>query len=386
MSLRANSTILIFAPSVGGGLAEYVFCQAKALEKAGAKVTCLISPSFLDGRPTGFETITCLSNPPSADGSRLIKKIKMVWHIVANQWVLACQIWKRRPNLVLLDSYAEYISPLWVWPHWLLARFWRIRYAANLHDPVRNFAVGPAWWHKRSVRLAYLPLDFVLVHDKLPEPSPVPTRVRVVRVPHGLYEIRSSPLSAKEIRRSWGVKDGQKAFLAFGYVRDSKNLDLSVQALSKVPEAFLIVAGSVASSKDRPFAYYQDLAVELGVTERCRFFEGFVSDDELGKYFAGTDFVLLTYASSFHSQSGVLNLAASARKAVLASASPSPLIEAVRNFRLGIAITPDSLDAVVEGMRCLMDAPPEPRWQDYEATAAWETNARGVLQAAGLAR
>jgi len=142
----------------------------------------------------------------------------------------------------------------------------------------------------------------------------------------------------------------------------------------------------VASSKDRPFAYYQDLAVELGVTERCRFFEGFVSDDELGKYFAGTDFVLLTYASSFHSQSGVLNLAASARKAVLASASPSPLIEAVRNFRLGIAITPDSLDAVVEGMRCLMDAPPEPRWQDYEATAAWETNARGVLQAAGLAR
>ena len=35
--------------------------------------------------------------------------------------------------------------------------------------------------------LAYLPLDFVLVHDKLPEPSPVPARVRVVQVPHGLY-------------------------------------------------------------------------------------------------------------------------------------------------------------------------------------------------------
>lgn len=374
---------MVFSPSVSGGLAEHTFYQARALEKAGAKVICLVAPSFLAGRTTGFETMTCLGDPPVAGGSRFIKKIKMVWRIVANQWTLAWQIWKRRPELVLLDSYTEYFSPLWVWPHWLLAHWCGIRYAANLHDPVRNFSVGPAWWHKISVRLAYLPLDFVLVHDRLPEPSPVPARVHVVRVPVGVYEINGPPVSAEEIRLSWGVKAGQKVFLAFGYVRDGKNLDLAVRALAKVSEAFLVVAGSVASTKDRPFAHYRELAAQLGVLDRCHFSEGFVADDDLGKYFAGTDFVLLTYAATFHSQSGVLNIAARARKPVLASASPSPLIESVRNFNLGIAVKPDSLDAVVAGMSDLLDAPPQPRWKEYEASASWAINAGAILKAAG---
>jgi glycosyltransferase involved in cell wall biosynthesis len=384
VSTGTKPTVLIFAPSVGGGIAEHAFYQATALEKAGAKVTCLVAPSFLGGRPAGFETVTCLGNPVPEGGPRLVKKFKMVWRMIANRSVLARQIWKRRPGLVLLDSYVEYFAPLWVWPHWLLARVRGVRYAANLHDPVRSFAVGPAWWHKLSVRLAYLPLDFVLVHDRLPEPSPVPSRVRVVQVPHGLYEISGPAVNADEIRRSWGVKDGQKVFLAFGYVRDGKNLDLAICALAQVPEAFLVVAGSVASTKDKPFDHYRKLAAQLGVVDRCHFAEGFVSDDDLGKYFAGADFVLLTYAASFHSQSGVLNIAARARKPVLASASPSPLIESVRKFNLGVAVEPDSPDSVIAGMRQLLSAPPSPRWDDYEGVASWAANARGVLQAAGL--
>jgi glycosyltransferase involved in cell wall biosynthesis len=381
---RANPTILLFSPSVSGGIAEHTLYQARALEKAGAKVTCLVAPSFLDGRPTGFETITCLSDPPAAGGSRLVKKVKMVWCLTRNRFVLAWQICQRKPDLVLLDSYVEYFAPLWVWPHWLLARCGGIRYAANLHDPVRNFTVGPAWWHKLSVRLAYLPLDFVLVHDKLSEPSPVPARVRVVQVPHGLIDINGPLMNAEEIRRSWGAKEGQKVFLAFGYVRDGKNLNLAIRALAQVPEAFLVVAGSVASTKNKPFAYYRELAAQLGVFERCHFVEGFVADDKLGKYFAGTDFVLLTYAATFHSQSGVLNIAARARKPVLASASPSPLIESVRKFQLGITVEPDSPAAVVAGMQRLLAAPPSPRWDDYEASASWSANAQGVLRAAGL--
>jgi glycosyltransferase involved in cell wall biosynthesis len=222
------------------------------------------------------------------------------------------------------------------------------------------------------------------VHDKLPEPSPVPSHVRVVQVPHGLYEISGPQVSAHKIRRSWGVKDGQKVFLAFGYVRDGKNLDLAVRALAQTPEAFLVVAGSVASSKDKSFDYYRELAAQLGVSDRCYFAEGFVADDEFGKYFSGTDFVLLTYASSFHSQSGVLNIAARARKPVLASASPSPLLESVEKFQLGIIVKPDSAVAVVNGMKQLLASPPSAQWEDYEASASWSVNARGVLEAAGL--
>ena len=376
--------ILIFAPTANGGLAEYVFCQAVALEKCGAKVVCLTTPSFLAGRSMPFQREICLSDSPSENSSRLLRRLKMVWQIVRNQLVLAVKIFQHRPDLVLLDSYAEYFSPVWVWPHWILAKLFCVRYAANLHDPVRSFALGPVWWHKISVRLAYLPLDFVLVHEQLPSPSPVPAWIRVVQVPHGLYEISGSAPEPKTVRREWGVRDGQKVFLSFGFVRDGKNLDLAIRALAEVPPAFLVVAGSVASAKDKSFSFYRELAAQLGVSDRCRFFEDFVADADLGKFFAGADFVLLTYAASFHSQSGVLNLAARARKPVLASASPSAMIESVKKFALGLTIAPDSLAAVAEGMRSLLAAPPQPCWADYEAVAAWETNARGILLAAGL--
>jgi glycosyltransferase involved in cell wall biosynthesis len=375
--------IIIFSPSAHGGIAEHTFYQAKALERAGAKILCLGPTRFLAGRETGFKTIACLPGPVAAGGRKAIRQMQMVWRIVVSRLVLACQIIKRRPDLVLLDSYVEYLAPLWIWPHWLLSRLGGVKYAANLHDPVRNYVVGPKWWHKLSVRMAYWPLDFVLVHGKLTEPSPVPAHVRVVQVPHGVYEISGSPVNAAEIRRSWDVKMGQKVFLAFGYVRDGKNLDLAICALAQVPEAFLVVAGSVASNNDKPFAFYSELAASQGVTERCKLFEGFVAEDELGKYFAATDFVLLTYSSSFHSQSGVLNLAARARKPVLASAAPGPLIESVKNFNLGVAVAPDSVMAIVHGMTQLLLNPPSPCWEDYEAVSSWATNANGILEAAG---
>src|SRR5262249_46039440 len=136
--------------------------------------------------------------------------------------------------------------------------------------------------------------------------------------------------------------------------------------------------------KDKPFAFYRDLAAEVGVEDRCQFFEGFVADADLGKYFAGADFVLLTYASSFRSQSGVLNIAARARKPVLASASPSSLMESVTRFSLGVAVKPDCVEAVVAGMRRLIGACPSSRWDAYEASASWAANARKVCEAAGL--
>jgi glycosyltransferase involved in cell wall biosynthesis len=384
MSSHVAPRILMFCPSAYGGVAEHAFYQAGALQKSGAKVTCLVAPAFLNGRDTEFEKVVCLMNPVRAGGQGVVRKMKLAWRIIANYWMLAWQIIKRRPDLVLLDSYVEYLSPFWVWPHWMLAQLWHVKYAANLHDPVRNYAVGPEWWHRLCIRLAYLPLGFVIVHDELAESAAVPRSVRVVKAPHGLYEISESVTDVAAIRHEWGVQDDQKVFLAFGFVRDGKNLDLAIEALKSVPKAFLIVAGSVASSKDKGFSFYRHLAGRLGVEERCRFFEGFVEDGDLAKYFGGADFVLLTYASSFHSQSGVLNLAARARKPVLASAAPSPLIESVKKFNLGVTVEPDSVEAMVQGMCNLASTHRQAHWDDYEAAASWGVNARNLCEAAGL--
>jgi glycosyltransferase involved in cell wall biosynthesis len=371
--------VLIFSPSASGGIAEHTAYQGRALVKAGAKVACLVPPSFLGGRKTNFETIPCLPDGVEGD-SGFGKKLKMAWRIISSRYVLAWQIIKHRPNLVLLDSYVEYLAPFWVDPHILLSRILGVTYAANLHDPVRSYVIGPRWWHRLSVWLAYQPLDFVLVHHELPDRSVVPKRVRVVVAPHGLYDVNLGDYDPRKVREKWGIKPEQKVFLSFGYVRDGKNLDLAIKALAEVPEAVLVVAGSVASTKDKNFDFYSSLADKLGVTNRCRFFEGFVSDEEMGRYFSGTDFMLLTYSASFHSQSGVLNVAVNARKQILASASPSPMMKAVTNYQLGVSVEPDDKDAIVYGMKRLLHEHSTPRWDEYESSASWNENARRVLE------
>lgn len=373
--------ILLYSPSARGGVAEHTFYQARALEMAGAEVCVLTPPSFLKGRECPFPVDRCLPDPISGD-SGLGKKLRMVWEIVSSRYILAWKILCHRPDLILLDSYVEYMAPLWIDPHIILARIFGFRYAANLHDPVRSYAIGPIWWHRLSVWLAYQPLDFVFVHHALADPSPVPKRVKVMVAPHGLYDVILAGHDRNVIRGEWGVMPRQRVFLSYGFIRDGKNLDLVIRALAQVPDALLIVAGSVASSRDKPVEFYRTLAKELGVSDRCLFFEGYLHDRETGRYFLGTDFILLTYSSAFHSQSGVLNQAAKTRRPVLASASPSPMIEFVKRYSLGVAVKPDSVEAITDGMKKLMETDINPRWDEYESVASWDVNAQRVIQAA----
>lgn len=371
--------ILIYAPTATGGLAEHGFQQAHALARKGARVVCLTSPAHLDGRPFDVPVLRSLLAPASQLASPFLRKISLGLTLCVNQGILFWQILRLRPRLVLLDSYTEYLSPLWIWPHVLLARGFGVPYLANLHDPVRSHRIGPWWWHGLSVRLAYLPLSFVAVHGKLPEPSPVPPSVGTVTVPHGLFSLAAPTRDRGELRSDWGVKAEQRVFLAFGYIRDGKNLHLAIEALARVEDAVLVIRGTVASNSDRTTSSYRELARGMGVADRVIIEERFTPDDEVGTLFSAVDFVLLSYASSFHSQSGVLQLAVAARKPVLASAAPSPLLDSVREFSLGASVPPDSAEAIAAGMRQMIRQPVVPHWDDYERAASWDTNAERII-------
>lgn len=376
--------VLAYAPHVHGGLAEHIYHQVRALAKAGAEVRCLVAPSFLAGRSPGVPVGEVLSDPPAETGGRIARRLRQLAWLVLNPWRLAFEVWREKPDIVLFDSFVEYLSPFWIWPHWFLARLGGIRYAANLHDPVRDFQLGPRWWHRFSVRMAYLPFDFVLVHHPLPDPSPVPARVRAVEVPVGVYEVAGARTSRDEWRNRHGILPEQTVFLAFGHVRDAKNLHMVIEALAGYPGAVFVMTGSVQAAKERGFDYYRALATRLGVADRCRFLDRFIPDDEVGELFAAADFIVLTYSAAFHSQSGVLNVAARCRKPVLASSGPGPLQEVVRRFNLGVVVEPDSLEEVKRGMAWLLAVPFAPQWGEYEAFASWNANAEGILRAAGF--
>lgn len=373
--------VLVYASMPSGGIAEHTYYQAKELNRLGWTTICLATPSFLDGREGPFELRKILLDLPPSGRAKLIRRFQQIFGLLANWWILAWQVFIERPDFVLLDAYAEYFSPLWVWPHWLLSRGLAIPYAVNVHDPVRKHRFGSKTWHRWSVWLAYTPINVALVHSPAKPEAMVPGWVRLVEVPVGIYEFRSSGASSANMPKKWGLRGEQRAFLSFGYIRDSKNLDLAIQALKEATNAFLVIAGAVNSAAERPFSFYRSLATECGVESRCHFEEGFVSDEALGVLFENTDFVLLSYASSFHSQSGVLNIAARARKPVLASAAPGPLVEAVSRYKLGVVVAPDSSEAIARGMHELLLADCRPGWEEYEAFASWETNIKRLLGA-----
>jgi glycosyltransferase involved in cell wall biosynthesis len=179
-------------------------------------------------------------------------------------------------------------------------------------------------------------------------------------------------------------------FLAFGQIRDGKNLDLFLKAMPSLPEHVkLLVAGKGDSSSSKAPQFYQKLADDLGVSHRCRWDIRRIPEDEVGDFFAAADIVILTYSANFHSASGVLNAAVSARRPVLASSGEGPLKKAVQRYRLGVFVSPDNLECIVQGARTLVNtlgnsrasSIATPEWELYDFENSWEINANRVVSA-----
>jgi glycosyltransferase involved in cell wall biosynthesis len=181
-----------------------------------------------------------------------------------------------------------------------------------------------------------------------------------------------------------------------------------LRAMRRLPDNVkLLVAGKGDSGSSRPPEYYQKLAEELGVGDRCRWDIRRIPDEEVGDLFAACDVVLVTYSAKFRSASGVLNTAVSARKQVLASSGPGPLKTVVEKYSLGVFVEPDDVEEIVKGSKALLDAftpnskfemgnakssetpssraldagPSTLDWACYERENSWEENAQKVLEA-----
>jgi glycosyltransferase involved in cell wall biosynthesis len=387
-------SILIFCPDSGGGTAEHARYQARALAEAGLEVTLLCSADYAANPSEPFKIRRVFpAERGSKQSSRIARVLRHAWRLVSTQWRLAWEVAHGGYRQVLIASYGEYLSLFWVWPHLILSSLRGVTYVANLHDPVRDFRVGPVWWHEWSVSLAYAPLTVCIVHKHLDDPSVVPPHIRVVEAPVGVYDLSPSRQDASVTRAEWGVPPSATVFFSFGFIRDNKNIDLLIRALPPNPSAWVVVMGRVQSATScKPVSFYLSLAEELGVADRVVILEQFVPDDMLGAYFAAADVLALTYAGSFHSQSGVLNIVARADKPVLASAGESPLKESVLRFHLGLFVAPDDADAIAPAMgrfcefvaagRAGQRKPKDfrgPDWNGYRQYASWETNVRVIL-------
>jgi glycosyltransferase involved in cell wall biosynthesis len=375
--------LLVFCTADHGGLADYAHAQCEALAMSGYAVL-LLAPCGFPFRSDLYQRITLAGPKKKHLHSRPLQQFVTAITILRYQWALNAALTSTGARQVLFTTYSEYLAPLWAWN---LRRWARsgVRFAAVVHDPVRNFVVGPRWWHRFSVGQGYSFLDVAFVHApiQLDTVSPQP-QLHTQLIPHGPYRYPQSNSSAPELRHRLGVPHEATVLLSFGHLRDNKNLDLILQALTQLPKAWLLVAGPDASAGQRPAAHYRQLAEHLGVAQRCRWLIGYQSAQQVADHFTACDAVLLCYSGQFRSASGVMHLAAHYLKPVIASAGASALLDAVGTFGLGVVVQPDHVDALVAGIRRLLSDPPLADWQAYGQANSWHRNAQLVAQALGL--
>lgn len=370
--------LLYHSPSHEGGLTEYAVHQARALTAIEGLELIWQAPENVVA-PEGARLLPALPTPNISPGR---PRWKRAWDFIT--WILTTNhaldraISETRPDVVFLPEWSEYLSPLWAWRF----RRWRrrgVRFGGLIHDPIRNFERGGRFWHRLSLRHAYSFLDVAFVHESVELGTAGATVPPTVVVPHGPYPVPDGDTSRTELRQALGVPKEARVLLSFGHIRDGKCLDAVLQAMGACPETHLIVAGREQSAGQRPASYYQALAKELGVADRCHWFVGYIPNDEVWRYFRAADWLLLLYSRDFHSMSGVLNVNVQFRLPVIASAGGGPLLRSVADYRLGQVLdeaTPENLT------KALAASPMEaPRWEDYLRDHSWETNAQRVVNA-----
>src|SRR5262249_43039811 len=147
--------------------------------------------------------------------------------------------------------YFEYLAPIWSRRLRQLARQ-GVVFGAVVHDPVRDVVVGPAWWHRWSVACGYSFMREAYVHGpiELDTVKPMP-QLRTTVIPHGPYCFPPATHTREDVRAKFGIPPGAFLLLAFGHVRDTKNLNLVIRAMAENPGCYLMVAGQELSASQK---------------------------------------------------------------------------------------------------------------------------------------
>ncbi|MBD2201177.1 glycosyltransferase family 4 protein [Calothrix sp. FACHB-1219] len=373
--------LLYFSPSWSGGLADYAHEQAQALGRRGVQVTLLTSPAYKKDK-TSLYTIkqTLVSIGKFDFPLALVRKTVLAANILQNYAILAKTIENEGFQYVLFGSYAEYLAPLWVSPLCKLAKQ-GVTFASVIHDPVRGYVVGPLWWHRWSIACGYSFIKEAFVHEaiNLDTEKPMP-QLQTTVIPIGIYHFPKHQNSIEEVRTKLKIPQQVKVLLSFGHIRDGKNLDLALKAITHFPNVYLVIAGKVSASTQKPVTYYQDLAQSLGISERCRWLIDFLPEAQVGDLFNACDAVLLTYSASFHSASSVLNLAVNYQRPCITSAGDGNLRTVVQKYQLGVFVKPDDWQAIRDGIQQWLNGIAPPLWEQYEQDNSWDKNAEIICQ------
>lgn len=159
--------------------------------------------------------------------------------------------------------------------------------------------------------------------------------------PHPIYDLYGEQMTKEAAQRALGLPEGKRYILFFGFVRAYKGLDLLLEAMGdprvKALDLHLLVAGEYYQDP-KP---YLDIIAKHGLEAQVTQAEGFIPNEDVGKYFCASDIVVQPYKSA--TQSGVTQIAYHFDKPMIVT-NVGGLPEIVPDGKAGYVVPPEPAD------------------------------------------
>lgn len=260
---------------------------------------------------------------------------------------VALRIKKHKPDLVILQWWHPYFAPCYEILGKVLGR--RVPKLFICHNvfPHERFPLD-RFLTKRVLKMG----NYFVVHSQSDgeELRQVMPDAVYARNPIPIFNVfRQRNITKEQARVELQKKQDAKQMLFFGFVREYKGLKYLLMALPKIrghlQDINLMVVGAFADDKEE----YLRLIRELQIDDCVELIDKYVSDNEVEKYFAASDIVVLPYISA--TQSGIAQIAYGFEKPVIVT-NVGGLPDVVQDRKTGYIVEagrPEQIaDAVID--------------------------------------
>jgi len=174
--------------------------------------------------------------------------------------------------------------------------------------------------------------DILIVHsspmkDELLSQGVSPEKILII--PHGTRNpfIKNEEGGREATRAACGVPQNMKMVLAFGFLEPDKGFEELMIVVSRMREAFLVIAGEKASKDDEQFVDRLQAIGDFQLENRFKLINHYLEETELLKLMTASDVIVMPYRPVGHddmhySVSGVLHLALSQGRPIVACSNP----------------------------------------------------------------
>lgn len=257
---------------------------------------------------------------------------------------VANKINKLKPDGVIIQWWHPYFAPC----YWFLCKFIKhskIIFVCHNVFPHERFPMD------RLLTKITMKLGNAFILHSMQEADELKTIIDKPQyevTPHPTYNMfRMRGISKEKAREEICEDMDTKMLLFFGFVREYKGLKYLLDAIPLIKKELksikLYIVGDFGEDKSQ----YYDQIRTLEIENEVKIVEGYVPDEDVEKYFAACDLVILPYISA--TQSGIVQIAFGFEKPVVVT-NVGGLPDVVINGKTGYVVPEKNEGAIVKAI------------------------------------